>query len=68
MVWTGNVKHIDVLRSGAFRAAVDVTLDGADCVRFGYDAGRFSSQRSGQVEVRLRTPMAAHIVDLLSAQ
>jgi hypothetical protein len=67
VVWTGKSKHIDLPRSGPLRTAVEVTLDGADHVRFGYDAGRFSAERSGQVEVRLRTSQAARIVGFLSA-
>jgi hypothetical protein len=36
-------------------------------LRFAYDAAAFGPSRSGQVEVRLRTSQAAHIVGVLAA-
>ncbi|MEP7022740.1 MAG: hypothetical protein ABJB47_02790 [Actinomycetota bacterium] len=36
-------------------------------VCFSYDAGRFSADRSGTVEIRLRTPQAEQVTALLNA-
>jgi hypothetical protein len=67
VVWTGRAKHVDVPLSHPLRAAIEVSLDPPDRVRFAYDAAAFGPSQSGQVEVRLRTPQAAHIADLLAA-
>jgi hypothetical protein len=67
VVWTGRSKHIDVPLNHPLRAAIEVSYDPPDRVRFAYDAAAFGPSRSGQVEVRLRTPQAAHIADLLAA-
>jgi hypothetical protein len=67
VVWTGRSKHIDVPLDHPLRAAIEVSLDPPDRVCLGYDAAAFGPSRSGQVEVRLRTPQAAHIVDVLTA-
>jgi hypothetical protein len=60
VVWTGRSKHIDVPLNHPLRAAIEVSYDPPDRVRFAYDAAAFGPSRSGQVEVRLRTPQAAH--------
>lgn len=57
-------KHIDVPRSGPWRARIAVSADKADRVSFSYEL-RPESGMSGQVQVRLRTPQAASIVSLL---
>jgi hypothetical protein len=67
VVWTGRSKHIDVPLNHPLRAAIEVSYDPPDRVRFAYDAAAFGPSRSGQVEVRLRAPQAAHIADLLAA-
>lgn len=66
VVWAGRGKHIDVPLVGPFLATIDIAVEAPDRVRFAYDAGRFSPDRSGTVEVRLRIPHAARVADLLS--
>lgn len=65
VVWVGGSRNIDVPLDDPRRAAVSVEAEGPDRVRFAYDAGAFHDDRSGQVEVRLRTPEAARIVEAL---
>jgi hypothetical protein len=67
MVWTDHVKYIDVPFSHPLRAAVEVTLDGPGRVCFAFDAAKFSTARSGRVEVRLRTAQAGQVVTMLAA-
>ena len=65
VVWAGRGKNIDIPLDRPSRPYVKVTLDKPDRICFAYDAGRFRPERSGTVEVRLRTVQAAHIADLL---
>jgi hypothetical protein len=46
---------------------VEVARDGDEKVMFAFDASAFHTDRSGRVEVRLRTPSAARIVELCAA-
>ena len=43
---------------------VEIARDGEAKVMFAFEASAFHTDRSGRVEVRLRTPSAARIVDL----
>jgi hypothetical protein len=67
VVWAGRTKHIDLPRVGGFLATIDISVEQPDRVRFGYDAGRYNPDRSGTVEVRLRTARAAQVVELLGS-
>jgi hypothetical protein len=60
LVWTGRAKHVNVPLRPPLPVAV--ALDGPERVVVGYDAGRFRPERSGRVEIRLRTPSAGRIV------
>jgi hypothetical protein len=46
---------------------VEVARDGEEKVMVAFDASAFHTDRSGRVEVRLRTPSAARIVELCAA-
>ena len=46
---------------------VEVARDGEEKVMFAFEASAFHTDRSGRVEVRLRTPGAARIVELCVA-
>jgi hypothetical protein len=46
---------------------VEVARDGEEKVVFSFEASAFHADRSGRVEVRLRTPSAARIVELCAA-
>lgn len=46
-------------------AAVNFSLEKPDCLLAAYDAARFHTDRSGQVEVRFSTPQAGRIMELL---
>jgi hypothetical protein len=65
IVWAGRGKNINVPLDHPLRAAINVTLDRPDRICFAYEAGRFSTERSGTIEVRLRTPQAAQVAELL---
>jgi len=65
VVWAGRGKNIDVPLDHPLRAAIDVRLDGPDRICFAYDAGEFSTERSGMIEVRLRTDQAAQVAEIL---
>ncbi|MDT3440290.1 MULTISPECIES: hypothetical protein [unclassified Pseudofrankia] len=66
VVWAGRGKHIDVPLASPFLTAIDIGVEPPDRVRFAYDAGKFNPTRSGTVEVRLRTPRATHVAELLT--
>ena len=65
VVWAGRGKNIDIPLDHPLRTAVQVTVDRPDRICFVYDASRFSTERSGTVEVRLRTTQAAQVANLL---
>lgn len=69
VVWTGRHKHIDVPLGGPpgpRTEYVSVGVDDSGRIVFGYDAARFHPDRRGTVRVRLRTPRAVPIAQLLS--
>ena len=63
--WAAGGKNIDVPLDHSLRAAINITLDRPDRICFAYDAGKFSTERSGTIEVRLRTARAAQVAELL---
>jgi hypothetical protein len=66
IVWDGRIRQIDVPIDRIVDSGVTIAETRPGQVSFGYDAARFSSQRSGCVEVRLRTAEAARIVAMLT--
>ena len=66
VVWAARSKQIDVPLVHPSRALIDVQQVAADRIGFSYDAAKFSDQRSGTVEIRLRTPNVAHLCELLN--
>ena len=67
VVWAGRMKQVDVPHNHALRRTVKVALDGRDRVLFDVDPRLADPTRTKRVEVRLRTPSAAYIVQLLNA-
>jgi len=67
VIWAGGGKSIDIPLHHPFRAALKVSIEQPGRICFSYDAGRFRPDRSGTVEVRLRTAQATRIADLLRA-
>jgi hypothetical protein len=67
VIWAGGGKNIDIPLNHPFRAALKVNIEQPGGICFSYDAGRFRRDRSGTVEVRLRTAQAARVADLLRA-
>jgi hypothetical protein len=67
VVWAGRGKHIDIPLTGPYRDAVEVSLEPKDRICFTYQAGYFRRDRSGTVQVRLRTRHAARIAEILAA-
>lgn len=66
VVWVSRGGYIDIPLAMA-GSAVQVSSDKPDRVSFKYDAGRFRPETSGQVEIKLKTPQAAQIMNLLNA-
>ncbi len=66
VIWAGRVKHVDVPRPSSHLAALEVTTERQDRLCVAYDAGAFNPNMTGRVKVRLRTPQAARIAELLS--
>lgn len=66
VVWVRGAKHIDVPLAHHLRAAIEVRAVRKDRVSFAYTAETFRTDRSGEVEVVLRTPRAAGVVELLT--
>ena len=66
IVWDGKLRQIDVPISLIADSGVTIAETHPGRVSFQYDAGRFSPERSGSVEVRLRTAQAGRIVALLT--
>ncbi|MBL1065223.1 hypothetical protein [Streptomyces sp. 7-21] len=68
VVWTGRVaRHLDVAHGHSLRRLVTVTADRPDRVVFCYDAGLFRPDRPGTREIRLRTPQARLLAELLAS-
>ena len=65
VVLVGGCKDIDLPLDHPLRATLEVTVERGPKVRFTYDAGRFHESRSGYVDVRLRTPLAGSIAELV---
>lgn len=65
LVWAGRFKHINVPHRHPLRASIKITAEAPDRLCFGYDAAAGGSERSGQVEVRLRTARAEELAVLL---
>jgi hypothetical protein len=59
-------KPVDVPLTHELRKAVTVRTDGPDRVLFSVDPSAFDAQKSGTVEVRLRTPRAPEVAALLN--
>jgi hypothetical protein len=68
VVWAFRYKHIDVPHDHPVRAGIAVTAEQPDRICFAYDAGATDPSRSGKVEVRLGTPNARQIAELLGQQ
>jgi hypothetical protein len=66
IVWDGRMKQVDGPPAQLIGLGVTFTVVEQDLVSISYDAGQFSTERSGSVEVRLRTPQARRIVTLLT--
>jgi hypothetical protein len=65
VVWVRRAKHIDVPMTQPWPAGITMRHDRRDRVVFAYDAGAFSEERSGTVEVRLRTRRAAELAGVV---
>ncbi|BCB77331.1 hypothetical protein GCM10022251_64760 [Phytohabitans flavus] len=66
VVWANHMRHIDVPLAHPIWATIEVRAERPGRVRFTYDAGATNTAASGHVDVRLRTPQAERIVQLLS--
>jgi hypothetical protein len=51
--------------SHPLRSSINVVAETPQRVCFAYDAGAFNDACAGQVEVRLRTPHATRVAELL---
>ncbi|WP_354702012.1 hypothetical protein DSM112329_02358 [Paraconexibacter sp. AEG42_29] len=67
VAWTSfNGREVDVPRDGPLPDGLEVVRED-DAVCFTYDAAAFHADRSGTVEVRLRTDEAGQVVALATA-
>ena len=66
IVWGARIKQIDMPVSLIAGSGMTIAETQPGRVSFSYDAGRFSPDRSGSVEVRLHTAQAGRIVALLN--
>lgn len=64
VVWTSNGREIDVPRRGPLPRGLTASYD-SDALHFDYDAGAFRDDRSGLVEVRLRTHESQRVRELI---
>ena len=67
VVWAGRFKHIDVPLDHPLWATIEVSSPRPDRLRFAYDADVTGAPRSGRVEVSLRTPQAAQVLQFIGA-
>src|SRR5262245_22472816 len=65
VVWVSRGGSVDIPLAMA-SSALQASSDRPDRVSFTYDAGRFRPETSGQVEIRLKTPQAAQIMNLIN--
>lgn len=68
VVWDGRGRHMDLPLARPARPTVTVSADRPDRVTFVYDARAFDRDRSGTVEIRLRTAQATLIADRLNVR
>jgi hypothetical protein len=59
-------KELDVPRTGPWERVITATAERSDVVCISWQIGAFHPDRSGTEEVRLRTPHAKHIAEILS--
>lgn len=64
LLWAGGVRQLDLQRSSLPSSALDASADG-EVLRVAFRAESFHADRSGDVEVRLWTPEAQRLVELL---
>lgn len=60
-------KELDVPHSGQLQRVITATAERPGVVCISWQIGAFHPDRSGTKEVRLRTPHARHIADILSS-
>ncbi len=65
LVWAGGVRQLDLPRASLPTPALDVSADGG-VLRVAFAAEDFHRDRSGQVAVKLWTPEAARLEELLT--
>jgi hypothetical protein len=59
-------KELDVPRAGPWERVVTATAERSGVVCVSWQVGAFHPDRSGTEEVRLRTPNAKHVAEILS--
>jgi hypothetical protein len=64
VVWVARGDYIDLPRDHPWRGEIEASVDKPGRVCLAYDAERFRDDRSGRVEIRLRTAHAPRVVDL----
>ena len=65
VLWAGGVRQLDLQRSSLPSPALEVSAD-AEVLRVAFAAEDFHADRAGSVEVRLWTPEAQRIEELLA--
>ena len=65
LIWAGGVRQLDLQRASLPSPALEVAADG-EVLRVAFKAEHFHADRSGDVEVRLWTPEAQRLAELLA--
>ncbi len=65
VLWAGGVRQLDLQRSSLPSPVLEVSAD-SEVLRVAFAAEDFHADRSGSVEVRLWTPEAQRLVELLT--
>ncbi|MDX2565450.1 hypothetical protein PV371_38730 [Streptomyces sp. TX20-6-3] len=64
IVWGARSKQVDVPRRLEWLSSIDVRPEGGEVLAVVYDASVFHWDRSGVIEIRLRTKRAKEIADI----
>jgi hypothetical protein len=66
VVWAGRFKHIDVPMGHPMWSTIEFNLDRPDQVCFAYHTASSDARHSERVEVRLKTPQAQRLAELVT--
>jgi Domain of unknown function (DUF1707) len=68
LVWSGRTKHVDVPFNHPLRSAIEVSVDKPNRLTIAVDVSAFHNDRSGEIELRFKTPLATQIADVFGSR